>query len=172
MKSLLGLSNELLEHQASFTIKTVDLINGFLSQHQSPICLVAHNGNNFDYPILKAEINKTKAVLSDVVCVDSLITFQQLHIKNNLNAPERDTIDSSTIPSQLQSQTPFEFTNDYDKILIEASQDVEEDFCDKMTEKQRTNETTPLKQSINSSHHAPNRKKIKLTSVNRRYTFG
>lgn len=37
---------------------TIDLLKCFFNQLVKPICLVAHNGNGFDYPILKEHLKK------------------------------------------------------------------------------------------------------------------
>lgn len=37
---------------------TIDLLKCFFNQLIKPICLVAHNGNRFDYPILKEHLKK------------------------------------------------------------------------------------------------------------------
>lgn len=76
----IGLTNNMLEHQKAFNKESFSLINSFLELHQKPICLVAHNGNYFDYPILRAEIHNTDSSLSDdILCVDSIQVFKQLH---------------------------------------------------------------------------------------------
>lgn len=52
-----GLDNYNLEHEKSFTSNTGELLKTFLNQLQAPICLVAHNGFKFDYPILRKQLN-------------------------------------------------------------------------------------------------------------------
>lgn len=52
----LGLDNLMLEHINKMDTNTVDLINRFLNQLKKPVCLVAHNGNKFDYPILARQL--------------------------------------------------------------------------------------------------------------------
>lgn len=46
----------MVENIKKFDENTVDLMNCFLKQLQKPVCLVAHNGNAFDYPILKVQL--------------------------------------------------------------------------------------------------------------------
>lgn len=159
-----GLSNQLLENQTHFSSDTVSLINGFLSQHQSPICLVAHNGNNFDYPLLRTEINKTKSTLEDVVCVDSLVAFQQLYLEEQ----ERHKNSCDTVDFSL----PIEFTDEYDKILLQAAQDIENKCNGKVSQAQIANETTPKKQIIGSSSNSIPTKKIKMSLATQRFDLG
>jgi len=71
-----GLNNILLANDNVFDANTSQLIACFLAQLQQPVCLVAHNGMAFDYPILKAHLTTT--VLPDtLLCCDSLHVFRQ-----------------------------------------------------------------------------------------------
>lgn len=111
-------------------------MENFFSQHQSPICLVAHNGNGFDYPVLRSEIIKTHAVLHDMLCIDSLIAFQHLLPKDK---PITDTVDA-----------------DFSK----AYNELESSLRNRVCEIQKNNETTPKRQMI-SMHQIP-QKRVKL----------
>lgn len=72
-----GLSNELLKNDNTFNENTGNLINSFLSQLPEPICLVAHNGTKFDYPLLKTHLQKVNTDLpSSISCCDSLTIFK------------------------------------------------------------------------------------------------
>ena len=53
VSDITGLDNYNLTGQSKFDKKTVDLINSFLLLLPSPVCLVAHNGNDYDFPLLK-----------------------------------------------------------------------------------------------------------------------
>ncbi|XP_059151799.1 uncharacterized protein LOC131938016 [Physella acuta] len=69
---LSGLYNDALESQRSFACQT-NLISIFLQNLPQPVCLVAHNGNGFDYPLLVSELNSAKKEIPrDILCVDSL----------------------------------------------------------------------------------------------------
>lgn len=60
------------------------MILKFLEHLPEPVCLVAHNGWNFDYPIIKQAFDKLKLQLPDsVVCVDSLRAFLEIDEKRN-----------------------------------------------------------------------------------------
>lgn len=52
------LDNYNLEHQSRFDEDVFNIIFGFLNRLKKPVCLIAHNGFQFDFPILMAEISK------------------------------------------------------------------------------------------------------------------
>ena len=51
-----GLDNYNLSGQATFDTETGELLNSFLARLPKPLCLVAHNGGLYDFPLLKAEL--------------------------------------------------------------------------------------------------------------------
>jgi len=72
-KASAGLTNSMLEDQAKFDSDTVDLITAYLNRLPGPVCLVAHKGHGFDFPILRREIKEAGASLQkDFFCVDTL----------------------------------------------------------------------------------------------------
>ncbi len=52
------LSNNVLDDQFPFDSHAFDLMKIFIDRLKAPVCLVAHNGFGFDFPLLKAEIEK------------------------------------------------------------------------------------------------------------------
>lgn len=48
----------MLEDYKKMDTHAIEMVNGFLEQLTGPICLVAHNGNYFDYPILKEHLHQ------------------------------------------------------------------------------------------------------------------
>ena len=79
VSDITGLDNYNLNGQSKFDKKTVNLINSFLLLLPSPVCLVAHNGNDYDFPLLKAEMEKTgKSLSSHILCVDSYIGIKEI----------------------------------------------------------------------------------------------
>jgi len=91
-----GLHNFNLAEQPTFDDATVTLINKFIQLQKEPVCLVAHNGNKFDFPILKAAVNDTGQELSSkLLCVDSLDLFQQVFARQS-QMMEEDTSDTHT----------------------------------------------------------------------------
>ena len=74
-----GLDNAQLELQNHFTTGTAHLINAFLEHQPKPVCLVAHNGDAFDMPILQNTFAKVSCKLpSDVYFADSLQAFRDM----------------------------------------------------------------------------------------------
>jgi len=74
-----GLFNDNLEHQKPLSAETVKLINSFLGHLTKPICLLAHNGNGFDFLLLNSELKRINQSLdSSLLCADSLEAFRSL----------------------------------------------------------------------------------------------
>lgn len=61
-----GLNNGDLEHQSPFNKETVNVILNFLQRLQKPVCLIAHNGDKFDFPLIKSEIARLGMVFKIV----------------------------------------------------------------------------------------------------------
>lgn len=57
-----GLDNFMLEHENKFDTNIAQLMSLFFRRLQQPICLVAHNGAKFDFPLLKKELEKVTEV--------------------------------------------------------------------------------------------------------------
>ena len=82
VSDITGLDNYNLTGQSKFDMKTVNLINSFLLLLPPPVCLVAHNGNDYDFPLLKAEVDKTgKSLSSDILCADSYKGIKEIFKK-------------------------------------------------------------------------------------------
>lgn len=74
-----GLDNFLLEEIPSFNNGACVMLSSFLQRLPPPICLVAHNGMKFDFPLLKAEVAaKQEVLLEDLFCADSLTAFRAI----------------------------------------------------------------------------------------------
>ncbi|XP_013138234.1 PREDICTED: three-prime repair exonuclease 1-like [Papilio polytes] len=80
--NMTGLSETLLAKQPLFK-ERVQTLNSFLEELLKPVCLVAHNGNRFDFKILTAEYKDANAKFpQDLLCVDSITGFRELDKKN------------------------------------------------------------------------------------------
>uniref|UniRef100_A0A6P7GS03 Uncharacterized protein LOC114341455 n=1 Tax=Diabrotica virgifera virgifera TaxID=50390 RepID=A0A6P7GS03_DIAVI len=153
-EKITGLSNFLLENTKAFSQETVSSINKFLNHNPQPVCLVAHNGLKFDYPLLKREVDLTKESLDDnVLCVDTLVAFREIEEQqNNKNAEKRQS--SSVVAGgedavdATRSKVPVEFTASYDRLLVTACETIADDKPLFSAESQIKNETTPQKQII------------------------
>jgi three prime repair exonuclease-1 len=91
---LTGLDNYNLSGQATFDTQTGELLNSFLARLPAPLCLVAHNGDLYDFPLLKAELEKAGITLPpDTLCADSYIGIKEIfkrregsqHLKKNVD---------------------------------------------------------------------------------------
>lgn len=62
-----GLDNYLLEYVKPMDANTINLMNCFFEQLNRPVCLVAHFGNEYDYPILRDHIRKLVFISNDKI---------------------------------------------------------------------------------------------------------
>ena len=77
--SITGLDNYNLTGQAKFDKNTGELLNAFLDRLPSPVCLVAHNGNQYNFPLLKAEMEKVGEKKGcDILCADSYVGMKDI----------------------------------------------------------------------------------------------
>ncbi|XP_054743662.1 uncharacterized protein LOC129248219 [Anastrepha obliqua] len=75
-EEITGLSNYTLEGENHFDENAGNTIINFLKHMQQPVCLVAHNGDFFDFPIVKQTFDKLKLEMPcGTLCVDSLRAF-------------------------------------------------------------------------------------------------
>ena len=94
IEELTGLSNYNLEHQAKFRDGAGPLMQQFLSTLAPPVCLVAHNGDRFDFPVLNKELKLAGITFkSNVLCCDSL-KFLRMHFskKNEMKNNDIDPV--------------------------------------------------------------------------------
>lgn len=76
-----GLSSDSLARcrKAGFDDAVVRTLQAFLSRQEGPICLVAHNGFDYDFPLLCTELRRLGAHLPpDTVCLDTLPALRSL----------------------------------------------------------------------------------------------
>ena len=74
-----GLDNYNLSGQATFDTETGELLNSFLARLPKPLCLVAHNGGLYDFPLLKAELEKAGITLPyDTLCAASYVGIKEI----------------------------------------------------------------------------------------------
>ena len=86
--SLTYLSNEDLDNRKVFDIELGKIVQSFIMRQAQPVCLVAHNGDSFDFKILVSELEAVGITLPESVqASDSLKAFRKQHkeTKNNLN---------------------------------------------------------------------------------------
>ena len=129
VSSITGLDNYNLTGQYKFDKSTGDLLNAFLSRLPFPVCLVAHNGNAYDFPLLKAEIVKAGAEFGpNIFCVDSYVGIKEIFKMDILNSSllteciksEKESIEEKEIvESELKAVKNLvqagEFDSEFDK---------------------------------------------------------
>ena len=102
------LDNYNLSEQRRFDAKTGELLNNFLERLPTPICLVAHNGDIYDFPLLKAELEKSDMQLSSgILCADSYIGIKSIFQERN-NQTYRE--DERLKENQVKKNTPQSFS--------------------------------------------------------------
>ena len=78
VSDLTGLDNYNLTGQSKFNKSTGNLIDSFLNLLPSSVCLVAHNRNAYDFPLLMAELEKSGTNLNSEIFTSETFLFNQL----------------------------------------------------------------------------------------------
>ncbi|EDW25649.1 GL26302 [Drosophila persimilis] len=79
-----GLNNYILERESKLDENSAQMILNFLKHLPSPVCLVAHNGWHFDFPIVRKVFAKLNLEFSPTLsCVDSLRAFLEIDDKQS-----------------------------------------------------------------------------------------
>ena len=110
-----GLFNDHLESQKPFTPEMAKMVTSFLERLPPPVCLIAHNGNNFDYPLLHTEMKRVNESLpGSLLCADSLECFREMMSEQIAAEMERDAT-SMRLDSE---QTPPKRTSSCDDVPV------------------------------------------------------
>lgn len=118
-----GLCNFLLENEPHFSEKLCSMLHNFLDLLTKPVCLVAQNGFNFDYPLLKNHLDKLNQEFPiDLLCLDSLYAFYDILESTNITeVVSKETIDDLTTSNVTNHQ--LEFRNDTEAISKDTAKD-------------------------------------------------
>jgi three prime repair exonuclease-1 len=77
------MDNYNLNSEVKFDKSTVLIINSFLRRLSAPSCLLAHNGDRSDFPLLQAELKKCGTELeSNIMCADSCMALKDILMLN------------------------------------------------------------------------------------------
>lgn len=157
-----------MEHEKKFTTETGNLIRAFLNQLQAPVCLVAHNGFMFDFPILRKQLYEvvnvylmtfpTRSILiysflwspiqgvpmHDIFCVDSLEIFR--NIANNPSERLEDIACSSK--ESTNEPTCSSSSNDLLTDETTHSSGIEALLNTDVQKRQQQNEKTPSSRKV------------------------
>ena len=133
---LTGLDNYNLSDQAKFSKTTGDMINNFLSCLPSPVCLVAHNGNAYDFPLLTAEFEKLGMQLNlGTLCADSLLGMKEILGKRG------ETIQEEKM--EVHAATELLKAGMFETELVEGQKEVLEEITKTSNFCQMKNDLTP-----------------------------
>lgn len=125
-----------MEHCKPFDSDLVDLIKIYLDRLPKPVCIIAHNGDRFDFPIFRKLILKCNNSLpEDIYCADSLYAFREIFPKNG------------RIVSTFG-------TEEEDAVCLEALEKLEESLCTPppRPNMQAINEKTPDSKIISRNY--------------------
>ena len=100
VSEITGLDNYMLDGHSRFKKSTGNLINSFLSHLPSPVCLVAHNGDAYDFPLLKAEMEKVSTPLDPMLlCADSYNGIRSIYKKRAEENQSKSTLNKISVNS-------------------------------------------------------------------------
>ncbi|TDG45635.1 hypothetical protein AWZ03_007910 [Drosophila navojoa] len=141
-----GLSNYILERESKLDDNAGELIKRFLEHLPPPVCLVAHNGWPFDFPIIKQALEKVNISLpASTLCVDSLSAFMAIDDKRN----DKLVVEESALPTETRSE------------LVDAASDSTElPVTTKEINWEAVNESTPKRQILNRQDAAHKRQRM------------
>ncbi|VDN99528.1 unnamed protein product [Rodentolepis nana] len=105
-----GLNTENIRSEKDFDENAVRLLDLFLRRLNPPICIIAHNGYEFDFPLLQAELLRVKCQSFEfldckenpIYCSDSLYFFKEF---NDKLVPQT-TNESSSADESLSKKSP------------------------------------------------------------------
>lgn len=128
----------MLLEQKDFDDDLVSLLTLFLRRLQSPVCLIAHNGFRFDFPLLKAELASIERDLPEgLLCLDSWEMFRCLDgcpvldrsqfivsPENSKSPPKKSFVDCN-LPSEAskRKKTNHLFADDSASVGCESERD-------------------------------------------------
>jgi len=144
VSKITGLDNYNLTDQARFDKRTGDLLKTFLGRLPLPVCLVAHNGNMYDFPLLQAELVKAGSELgSNILCVDSYVGLKEIYKRDRLSslAEEANPVDEeiwedNMVENEIQAVKILLETGEFDKEM--DSEEMESNKASKNPENDRS----------------------------------
>jgi len=118
--AITGLDNYNLSGQSQFDAASVTMINSFLKRLPEPVCLVAHNGDFYDFPLVMAEICKTgETISSDILCTDTYVGIKEIILRREKMLKEKLTEEEVSAAEDLIKAGAFD--SDDDDLFMEAS---------------------------------------------------
>ncbi|XP_013144787.1 PREDICTED: uncharacterized protein LOC106108232 [Papilio polytes] len=183
-----GLCNDLLEHETKFDMNAFTTINSFLNILTKPVCLIAQNGHNFDFPIIKNHLEKLSVQFKeDLLCADCLHAFydilEKLKSTHNLEHKNSDVIKDITVPQlnekicgvddQFSMQNYNETTPKQQIIKNKTEKEIDINLAitNNQISMKNINETTPKQQRIRTDQTPRKFERKNLSKVRRRFPW-
>ncbi|BFF94258.1 three-prime repair exonuclease 1 [Drosophila madeirensis] len=160
-----GLNNYILERESKLNDNSAQMILNFVKHLPSPVCLVAHNGWHFDFPIVrKAFANLNLDFPPTVTCLDSLRAFLEIDDKHSreeglMKIPQ-------SLPVKVEEAEPLNYflkieTENVDEALeVSVSDRLEETKPIKEIDWRLLNETTPKRPILTPKEAASKRRQM------------
>ncbi|XP_017154543.1 three-prime repair exonuclease 1 [Drosophila miranda] len=177
-----GLNNYILERESKLDENSAQMILNFLEHLPSPVCLVAHNGWHFDFPIVRKAFAKLNLEFSPTLtCVDSLRAFLEIDDKQSLedglmklpqslsekveeaeplSLERNESAPKSSILTPTENASKQISGNVVDALEASASGKVEEAEPIKEPDWRMLNETTPKRPILTPTKAASKRRQI------------
>ena len=116
VSSITGLDNYNLSEQARFDKNTVTFLNSFLCRLPPPVCLIAHNGDFYDFPLLKAEMQKIESSFSlQIMCADSYIGIKEIFKnKDDITSNENHAKERRIIDKEVEAATALLIAGEFE----------------------------------------------------------
>lgn len=140
-----GLDNEQLEGCPTFEM-VAPLMERFLQVLPQPVCLLAYNGNGFDFPLLHAELQRCGVNFGPFLCCDAMPVIKEL-----LRDP--DLLEQLELAA-LEKLTP-DFWKDFDEC----------DMLDDDALRLSPTEVTPTKSRTVPTNAAPQKRHAPLRDL-------
>lgn len=77
--AMTGLTNDMLKNRKSFMTTGVNMLTEFIKAQPTPSCLLAHNGDQFDFDIIKSV-----DLPENVYTLDTLTLFRDMNVEKGL----------------------------------------------------------------------------------------
>lgn len=139
---LTGLFNETLENAAAFNEKTIELLENFIQHIPQPVCLVAHNGYKFDFPILRNHLKEKQFLdtFRNLFTLDTLQLFKHHHKLEVEKIQLKKEEELKNLPIDL-------LDDDWDDVISAKLDQLDSDaeFIKRSLMVKEVNETTPTK---------------------------
>ena len=121
INDITGLSNENLREAQSFNCEIYTLVTNFIKRLNAPTCFVAHNGNQFDYPIFLWELQNIDKVLSeDILSIDMLHLVKAFFSQENNPIKQTNDAQGINCTSRNNEDIKILLNDGYDAILSDA----------------------------------------------------